>query len=79
MSSHPTNKIRFATRSDQARLLTLIEAYYQFDSIEFDRRTIASALERLLRCRSLGRIWVIEGGARERTRWLCDPDLQLRS
>jgi GNAT superfamily N-acetyltransferase len=46
-------------------LLPLIQAYYQFDSIKFDRRTIVSALERLLRCRSLGSIWVIEGGARE--------------
>jgi hypothetical protein len=46
MSSHPTYKVRFATRSDQARLLPLIQAYYQFDSIKFDRRIIVRALER---------------------------------
>jgi GNAT superfamily N-acetyltransferase len=46
-------------------LLPLIQAYYQFDSIKFDRSIIVRALEWLLRCRSLGRIWVIEGGTCE--------------
>jgi len=65
MSLHSTNDIRVASRSDQAGLLPLIRAYYRFDSIKFDHRKIARALDRLLRSRSLGRIWVIEVAKRE--------------
>ena len=60
MSSLPTNKIRLASPSDQVRLEPLIEEYYKFDSLQFDGRTIGRALQRLLRSRTFGRVWVIE-------------------
>jgi GNAT superfamily N-acetyltransferase len=60
MSSLPTNKIRLAFPGDQVKLLPLIEQYYEFDSLKFDGRRIARALQRLLRSRTLGRIWVAE-------------------
>jgi GNAT superfamily N-acetyltransferase len=43
-------------------MLPLIEAYYDFDSIDFDARVIRPALSRLLRDKSLGRGWVVDGG-----------------
>jgi GNAT superfamily N-acetyltransferase len=58
----PRLKIRPATQSDSARILPLIEAYYAFDSIDFDARVIRPALSRLLRDRSLGRSWVVDAG-----------------
>jgi len=60
MSSLSTNKIRSASPSDQVRLLPLIEEYYKFDSLKFDGQTIGYALQRLLRSRTFGRVWVIE-------------------
>src|SRR5215831_17752902 len=60
MSSLSTNKIRRASPSDQDRLLPLIEEYYRFDSLKFDGETIGRSLQRLLRSRTLGRVWVIE-------------------
>jgi GNAT superfamily N-acetyltransferase len=60
MSSLLTNKIRLASPSDQVRLLPLIEQYYKFDSLKFDGQTIGQALQRLLRSRTLGRVWVID-------------------
>jgi GNAT superfamily N-acetyltransferase len=65
MSIRSTNDIRFASRSDKSGLLPLIRAYYRFDSIKFDHGKIVQALDRLLRSRSLGRIWVIEVRKRE--------------
>jgi len=59
-SKNTTLKIRLATQSDLARMLPLIEAYYAFDSIDFDARIIRPALSRLLRDRSLGRSWVVD-------------------
>ena len=59
---NPRLKIRPATQSDSARILPLIEAYYAFDSIDFDARAIRPALSRLLRDKSLGRCWVIDAG-----------------
>lgn len=55
-------KIRLAVKSDLARILPLIEAYYKFDSIEFDARLVRRALTRLLRDDSLGRCWVVDTG-----------------
>ena len=60
MSSLPRNKIRLASLSDQVRLLPLIEEYYRFDSLKFDGQMIGRGLQRLLRSRTLGRVWVIE-------------------
>ena len=60
MSSLLTNKIRLASPSDQVRLLPLIEQYYKFDSLKFDEQMIGQALQRLLRLRTLGRVWVID-------------------
>src|SRR6266481_2176720 len=63
MIGNPKNrrlKIRPATQSDLARILPLIEAYYAFDSIDFDARVIRPALSRLLRDKSLGRCWVVD-------------------
>jgi GNAT superfamily N-acetyltransferase len=66
MSSLQRNKIRAALPSDQARLLPLIKEYYEFDSLKFDARATARALQRLLRSRTLGRVWVIETAAEPR-------------
>jgi ribosomal protein S18 acetylase RimI-like enzyme len=41
-------------------LLRLIQAYYRFDAIRFERQTIADALARLLRRPALGRVWVAQ-------------------
>jgi GNAT superfamily N-acetyltransferase len=63
MSPLPTIKqikIRLASSSDQVALLRLIEQYYEFDSLKFDAQTIKYALQRLLRSRTLGRVWVME-------------------
>ena len=57
---NPRLKIRPAKHSDLARILPLIEAYYAFDSIDFDARVIRPALSRLLRDKSLGRCWVVD-------------------
>jgi len=65
MSLRSTIDIRFASRSDQSGVLALIKAYYRFDSITFDHARIGHALDRLLRSRSLGRIWLIEVAKRE--------------
>ena len=56
----PRLKIRPARHSDLARILLLIEAYYTFDSIDFDARVIRPAFRRLLRDKSLGRCWVVD-------------------
>ena len=52
--------IRLAGRGDSARLLPLVEAYYKFDSIAFDRVATDRALRRLLRDHSNGRAWIAE-------------------
>ncbi len=56
--------IRSARTRDADALLPVIRAYYRFDHIRFNQRTIRAALEQLLRSRSLGRVWVICDGAR---------------
>ena len=48
-----------STVADLRKLLALIEAYYRFDQIKFDRRRIKSSLTALLRDNSLGRVWLI--------------------
>ena len=57
-------QIRFALSSDRRELLRLIRAYYRFDHIRFDSRTMPGALRTLLHKPSLGRVWV----AGDRTR-----------
>jgi len=52
---------RIARPSDLDELLGLIAAYYRFDGIRFDRKTIARALHTLLRKPALGRVWVAQG------------------
>ena len=54
--------IRFARPSDRRRLIRLVAAYYAFDSIPYVEGAVSSALSRLLRDRSLGRVWVIDNG-----------------
>jgi diamine N-acetyltransferase len=56
------NKIRLARPSDWSRLLRLVEQYYRFDAITFDRRKTGRALTRLLNDRKLGGAWVIDNG-----------------
>jgi ribosomal protein S18 acetylase RimI-like enzyme len=56
--------IRPARLSDRAELLALIRSYYRFDHIRFNPRTIAPALDELLRSRSFGRVWIMRDGAR---------------
>src|SRR5713101_6407842 len=55
--------IRPARLTDRADLLALIRAYYRFDHIRFNPRTIAPTLEQLLRRPSLGRVWIMREGA----------------
>jgi ribosomal protein S18 acetylase RimI-like enzyme len=52
-------RIEAATASDLAKLLKLIRAYYRFDRIPFDRKTIASGLSVLINNQTLGRAWLI--------------------
>ncbi len=56
--------IRLAQPRDVEMLIPLIRAYYRFDHIRFNPRTIRPTLERLLRSRSLGRAWLIRDGVR---------------
>ena len=56
--------IRPARFADRTELLVLIRAYYRFDHIRFNLRTIAPALYKLLRSRTLGRVWIMRKGAR---------------
>jgi len=56
--------IRTARSSDLRELLRLVGAYYRFDRIRFERRTIGGALRRLLRNPALGRVWVAQGRKR---------------
>ena len=55
-------QIRRAHTSDASELLKLIRAYYRFDRIRFRPNTVEAALRKLLRSRSLGRIWIIHDG-----------------
>src|SRR5260370_34451202 len=50
---------RIARISDAPELLRLIRAYYRFDGIRFQQSVINAALRKLLRNRSLGRIWIM--------------------
>ena len=57
-------RIRWARLSDHAALLPLIRAYYRFDHIRFNPRTIVLALTKLLRSRAFGRVWIMRDAAR---------------
>jgi diamine N-acetyltransferase len=48
-----------ANLSDFSELLRLIRAYYRFDHLRFRSRTVSAALRKLLKSRSLGRIWIM--------------------
>jgi len=60
----PAPLIRAARPSDERELLSLIRAYYRFDSIAFDRKSISGALRTLLRKPSHGKVWVVANGNR---------------
>ena len=55
-------RIKAATPRDTAKLLKFIRAYYRFDRIPFDRKTLTSGLSRLLKDQSCGRAWFILSG-----------------
>ncbi|MBV8361737.1 MAG: GNAT family N-acetyltransferase [Deltaproteobacteria bacterium] len=55
-------EFRQARISDAAELLQLIRAYYRFDRIHFRSSTIEAALRKLLKSRSLGRVWIMRDG-----------------
>jgi GNAT superfamily N-acetyltransferase len=55
-------EFRIASRTDRSDLLRLIRAYYRFDGIRFQGDVMPRALDRLLRDRSLGRIWIARHG-----------------
>ena len=57
-----THAIRPARASDLPRLLPLVKAYYAFDEIEYEAKTLRVALSRLLKDKSLGRVWTIDTG-----------------
>jgi len=52
-------RIEAASASDRVKLLKLIKAYYRFDRIPFDRKTIASGLSVLINNQTFGRAWLI--------------------
>jgi ribosomal protein S18 acetylase RimI-like enzyme len=54
--------IRPARTSDLRPLLPLVKAYYAFDGIAYDAHTLRTALSRLLKDKSLGRVWIIDTG-----------------
>ncbi len=56
-------RCRDAWLSDLPDLLRLVRAYYKFDGIRFDRSVVGAALKRLMRSRSLGRIWIMRDGS----------------
>ncbi|HLW69651.1 MAG TPA: GNAT family N-acetyltransferase [Candidatus Binataceae bacterium] len=56
--------IRAARPADLPSLIPLIRAYYRFDHIRFNPRTMKPALERLLCSPALGRVWIMLDGAR---------------
>jgi GNAT superfamily N-acetyltransferase len=45
---------------DHATLLRFICAYYRFDKIPFDRRSLSKGLDSLLRNPSQGQVWLME-------------------
>jgi len=55
-------EIRRARRDDAVELLSLIRAYYRLDKIRFRGAAIKSALERLLKNRKLGSVWILRDG-----------------
>lgn len=57
-----TLAIRPSRMSDVHRLLPLVKAYYAFDGIAYDGKTLRAALTRLLKDKSLGRVWIIDAG-----------------
>ena len=52
-----------AQEGDQARLLAMMDEYYHFDPLPFDRQQAAAALDRLMQDPALGRVWLIQSGA----------------
>ncbi|MGH8012374.1 MAG: GNAT family N-acetyltransferase, partial [Candidatus Binataceae bacterium] len=48
-----------ARLSDMAQLLELIKAYYRFDHITFNAKSVREALRELLRDCSLGIVWIM--------------------
>lgn len=56
-------RCRYARLSDISDLLQLIRAYYRFDGIRFHRSVVGAALKKLVRRRSLGRIWIMRDGS----------------
>jgi ribosomal protein S18 acetylase RimI-like enzyme len=56
---HPANvRIRSATLRDRKSLLDLMEAYYRYDHIRFDREEITPSLTELLRHPEFGKAWI---------------------
>jgi GNAT superfamily N-acetyltransferase len=51
--------VRQARLSDAPELLRPVRAYYRFDGIRFETKSIDVALRKLLRSRSLGRVWIM--------------------
>ncbi len=49
---------------DHAKLLKLICAYYRFDKIRYDRRSLSKGLDTLLRNVSQGQTWLMENHKR---------------
>jgi len=52
-------KIETASRDDAAILLGLIEQYYTYDGIKFDREKIKPGLDELLANQNIGRAWIV--------------------
>ena len=63
-SSRAQITLRIARVSDAPELLRLIRTYYRFDGIRFQKSVIDAALRKLLRRRSLGRIWIMRDGVK---------------
>jgi GNAT superfamily N-acetyltransferase len=53
-----------ATLADHSNLLRLMRAYYRYDGLQFRPIAVATALTRLLKSRSLGRLWLMRDGSK---------------
>lgn len=53
-------RLKVVTPRDATKLLKFISAYYRFDRIPFERKTLAFALSLLLNNQALGRAFFIQ-------------------
>ena len=69
MARSPSVEAEFrpAVETDFDAILSFMRLYYAQDRVPYDAAVARRALARIVRDRSLGRVWVIEGKSAERT------------